>query len=112
MNSPPAHHWPLDATGAVQARAKAEEVWDALSRVTGDHRTGDIVMNSKELQLASAWVLRGTVSSKDELESLEKCLTLKWADEAGRQLQHPAENLEHALAVSAATGVIQNVDAA
>ena len=110
MNSPPAHHWLLDATVAVQASAKAEEVWDALSRVTGDHRTGDIVMNSKELQLASVWVLRGTVSSKDELELLEKCLTLKWADEAGRQLQHPEENLEHALAVSAAADMIQKVD--
>ena len=37
-------------------------------------------------------------------------LTLKWADEAGRQLQHPDENLEHALAVSAAADMIQNVD--
>ena len=46
-------------------------------------------MNSQELQLACVWVLRGTVSSKAELELLEKRLTLKWADEAGRQLQHP-----------------------
>ena len=29
--------------------------------------------------------------------------------EAGRQLQHPEENLEHALAVSAAADMIQNV---
>ena len=82
INSPPVNNWLIDATVAVQARAKAEEVWDALSRVTVDHRTGDIVMNSQELQLACVWVLRGTVSSKDELELLEKCLTLKWADEA------------------------------
>ena len=81
-----------------------------MSRVTVDHKTGNIVMNSKELQLACVWVLRGTVSSKAELELLEKCLTLKWADEAGRQLQHPEENLEHALAVSAAADMIQNVD--
>ena len=82
-----------------------------MSRVTTDHKTGEIVMNSKELQLACVWVLRGTVSSKDEIELLEKCLiTLKWADEAGRQLQHPEENLEHALAVSAAADMIQNVD--
>ena len=110
MNSPPAQHWLLDATVAVQASAKAQEVWDALSRVTTDHKTGEIVMNSQELQLACVWVLRGTVSSKAELELLEKCLTLKWADEAGRQLQHPEENLEHALAVSAAADMIQKVD--
>ena len=105
-----AEHCLLDATVAVQARAKAQEVWDALSRVTVDHKTGDIAMNSQELQLACVWVLRGTVSSKAELELLEKCLTLKWADEAGRQLQHPEENLEHALAVSAAADMIQNAD--
>ena len=81
-----------------------------MSRVTTDHKTGNVVMTSKELQLACVWVLRGTVSSKAELESLEKCLTLLWADEAGRQLQHPAENLEHALAVSAAADMIQYVD--
>ena len=68
-------------------------------------------MNSQELQLACVWVRRGTVSSKAELELLDKCLTLKkWADEAGRQLQHPEENLEHALAVSAAADMIQNID--
>ena len=92
----------LNTSVPVQESAKAEEVWDALSRVTTDHKTGNVVMTSKELQLACVWVLRGTVSSKAELESLEKCLTLLWADEAGRQLQHPEENLEHALAVSAA----------
>ena len=78
--------------------------------MTADHKTGETVMNSQELQPACVWVLRGTVSSKAELELLEKCLTLKWADEAGRQLQHPEENLEHALAVSAAADMIQNVD--
>ena len=93
MNSPPAQHWLLDATVAVQASAKAEDVWDALSRVTTDHKTGEIVINSKQLQLACVWVLRGTVSSKAELELLEKCLTLKWADEAGRQLQHTPQRI-------------------
>ena len=56
-----------------------------------------LVMNSR--------VLRGTVS-KSEQKLLEKCLTLLWADEAGRQLQHPEENLEHALAVSAGGQVL------
>ena len=62
INLPSAEHCLLDATVAVQARAKAEDVWDALSRVTVDHKTGDIVMNSKELQVACVWVLRGAVS--------------------------------------------------
>ena len=105
-------HWLLNASVPVQASAKAEEVWDALSRVTTDHRSGGIVMTAKEPQLACVWVLRGTVS-KSEQKLLEKCLTLLWADEdepGGRQLQHPEENLEHALAVSAAADMIQHVD--
>ena len=68
MNFPPAEHWLLDATVAVQASAKAEDVWDALSRVTADHKTGNVVMTSKELQLACAWVLRSNISSVAELE--------------------------------------------
>ena len=105
----PAQHWLLNASVAVQTRAKAEEVWDALSRVTTDHKTGDIVLTSKELQLACAWVLRSNISSVAELELCEKCLTLLWADEAGRQLQYPAENKGNSLGVSAAADMIQNV---